>query len=327
MYETTIPPRSEKEGLLPILNWNIHDLMMSAEGPKTDSAEFTDILTKHAIFCLQETKGKVSLPDYICHNKLRKDSRSGGICIGVHRSIASSTKIIETANSDFLALEVFLNDVRFTIINVYDSPENSSYKKKLNLADGMSEESTLDALLQFSAESIQTDEAFLMGDMNARTGQANHLYQEIDEDQRHLSFPIPVNRTSRDHTTNLRGKKFLDLLSCTNLSLLNGAMIGDIFGEFTSINYNGASVVDYMAASEGVRKLVKSFKVLDLNRFSDHKPLSCKLAISFAQTSSETILDELDPVPPPYKFTGDDFLPFSRFVTYQLKRTRALQYE
>ena len=75
--------------------------------------------------------------------------------------------------------------------------------------------------------------------------------------------------SSTKHTTsttiNARGKLLLDYLACANLTLLNGCVLGDIMGELTSVNYNGSSVVDYADTSQELRRLVKNFKVQNLN--------------------------------------------------------------
>ena len=126
---------------LPILSWNIHDTVMSKEGLKTNDSDFVEILQQSLIFCLQETKQNFSLPNY------GADSRSGGICIGVHRSLTSNVKLLRTGCSDFQAITVFPQDDsrKFTIINVYDSPGQSSYKARRK-------GSTLDLLLEFRAK-------------------------------------------------------------------------------------------------------------------------------------------------------------------------------
>ena len=94
--------------------------------------------------------------------------------------------------------------------------------------------------------------------------------------------------------TNLRVKLFLDYLACTNLSLLNGCKLGDVLGDFTSVNYNGSSVVDYVATSPNIWRMVTRFSVCDLNKFSDHKPCITHLAVRHHLTVSEDILKSCD---------------------------------
>ena len=54
----------------------------------------------------------------------------------------------------------------------------------------------------------------------------------------------------------------IDFLACNGLFILNRCTVGDIFRELTSVDNNGASVVDYMAAT----------------RPFDHRPCLCKVA-------------------------------------------------
>ena len=107
-----------------IVSWNIHDTMTRLEGAKSEDPDFVQILEKSTIFCLQETKQEFFLPNYKCFNSNRAGSRSGGVCIGVHRSIIHQVKPVDTECPDFQAITIIPKDEneesRLTIINVYD---------------------------------------------------------------------------------------------------------------------------------------------------------------------------------------------------------------
>ena len=81
------------------------------------------------------------------------------------------------------------------------------------------------------------------------------------------------------------------------MTLINGCTIGDIFGEYTNVNYNGKSVVDYAATSHNLKHLVNSFKVLDLTKYSDHKPNICNFNVYGNLMPSKEILKGLEDVP------------------------------
>ena len=307
----------EKLTELPILSWNIHDLMTTKEGPKTEDPDFADIITKSSIFCLQETKQEVFTPNYKCFNSNRPNSRSGGLCIGVHRSIAKHVKVLQTGCPDFQAITMFSEDEasRFTIVNVYDSPENSSYKAKFRngckYAGPVA--TTLDLLLEFRAMNRDLGEILLVGDLNARTGNINPVFEDDDltgdarVDQKPPSFPVNrADRSSKDMVVNTRGKLLVDFLACTQLTILNGSVLGDVLGEFTSVNYNGCSVVDYMAATPNLYEKVTEFKVGNLTKFSDHKPLICKVQNSTKTVAAEVLLETLEDSPKRYKWDHDD---------------------
>ena len=125
-----------------VLHWNIQD-GSSVGGPKQDDPDFLEILQGKSIFCLQETKGSISIPGYLCYNKLRDKSRSGGVCTGIAREIATRWKAREvfTGHEDILAVNLSPHssdrETPLLVINVYDSPSHS-YKRR-NLATLMPE--------------------------------------------------------------------------------------------------------------------------------------------------------------------------------------------
>ena len=98
---TTITLNSHE---LRVLSWNIHDQKSRADGTKSDNPEFLRILEDHHIFCLQETKGEILIPNYKCFNKNRAGSRSGGLCIGVHRSLTTGLVEINTRSENIVCV-------------------------------------------------------------------------------------------------------------------------------------------------------------------------------------------------------------------------------
>ena len=83
--QTTVSTSQKKISLsnLTTLSWNINDSRSKIQGEKSDNKDFVNILAQHDVFCLQETKGDIKIPNFRCYNKLRKGSRSGGLCIGI----------------------------------------------------------------------------------------------------------------------------------------------------------------------------------------------------------------------------------------------------
>ena len=178
---------------------------------------------------------------------------------------------------------------------MYDSPERSSYKKT-KLADN-NQPSTLENLLEFIG-TIKNSEIFLAGDFNARTGPLNFTPEEDDWENNTKQIECGIQRSSKDKTVNSRGRKFLDLISSCNISILNGCTLGDALGEFTCMRYNGSSVVDYMAASPWLRTTVQSFEVGELTKnISDHRPITCTLRLQTQLTEAQQLLDSYDDAP------------------------------
>ena len=126
--------RSIAQGL-DILSWNVQDIKNQTLGDKTLLTEFYNVISKGIIVCLQETKEIVHMKDYKCYNSNRTESRSGGLCTAIHRSIdIKNVKIIPCDSPDILAVKIPKSTLKFhkdlIVVNVYDSQTQSSYKKK-----------------------------------------------------------------------------------------------------------------------------------------------------------------------------------------------------
>ena len=292
-----------------ILSWNIHDLMDQTLGAKSTQKEFCDTINKGVLFCLQETKADVHMPNYMCFNKTRPTSRSGGLTIGVHRSVSDHVKEIPSDYEDIMAISISSSLTGFTkdivLINVYDSPPQSSYKAKQRASGN--DIDTIDQLTDFIA-GLENKSIFLAGDFNARTGRLNsgRITHDISQNfGAHLqeSYPSSLTmRASKDTTLNERGRKLLEFMESCNLTILNGSTVGDIFGEFTSLQYNGASVVDYMAVSPNLIDVVDSVKVFPLTPFSDHSPLLCSLKHSCSILDDFSLSQRYDEAPQKLKW-------------------------
>ena len=131
----TKPTPTRSRHSLKFLCWNINHSRDKIEGAKVDIAEIRELLDNHDIFALQETKGEINLSNYCCFNSNRKGSNSGGVCIGVHKSLkAGVTNVRMKSTEDIVVVKLKANyfdlDRNTYIINVYDSPTNGSYKKR-----------------------------------------------------------------------------------------------------------------------------------------------------------------------------------------------------
>ena len=305
-----------------LLSWNIHVGLDSREGPKSEQEDFAKILSNSSVFCLQETKRDINFPNYRCFNQLRKSSRSGGLCIGVHRSLSENVKPLQTNYEDIQAVSITPDpsdpSTKFTLINVYDSPENSSFKYKRKLIDH-DQLTTLEQLTEFIAKN-NLGQVVLVGDFNARTRNLNHEFEQADDFEQNSGFkshPVESSRSSRDRVINARGKLLIDLMACANLTILNGNMLGDIFGDFTCQNYRGSSLVDYIAVSENLFNLIERFEVLDLTSYSDHRPCKCLIKMKNHFISPEGILDGLEDAPIKHKWNAESGATSSQFRAVQ----------
>ena len=68
-------------------------------------------------------------------------------------------------------------------------------------------------------------------------------------------------RNSEDKDIDSRGKELIELCKSLGLVVLNGRKIGDLFGKYTSLQWNGSSVVDYVLVDQSIFSAIRFFKI------------------------------------------------------------------
>ena len=112
---------------------------------------------------------------------------------------------------------------------------------------------------------------------------------------------IACKRNSKDCITNDRGNQLLDFGCEWNLTIINGATLGDTLGDWTCYRYNGNSVVDYVMISHELKDSVSYLKVLELTEYSDHKPLLCCLRTTCSIDGMKTTTENFEDRPLGFK--------------------------
>ncbi|XP_063426826.1 uncharacterized protein LOC134710401 [Mytilus trossulus] len=142
---------------------------------------------------------------------------------------------------------------------VYNPPSMSSYTQGLD-------RDITECLEQETAKYMKMGNVLLCGDFNARI--ANSPDYILNDDQSYLplfdNYPIDkqiLKRQSSDTTIDSRGKSLLDLCILNQLRILNGRVLGDVFGKYTCYTPNGSSVVDYVMVSESILDQILYFYV------------------------------------------------------------------
>ena len=134
----------------------------------------------------------------------------------------------------------------------------------------------------------------LQGDFNCRIGLEKD-FVEFDKSDLELgieNFDNQNKRNSEDKTVNSRGKELLDVCKLNDILILNGRKTGDIFGAFTSHNWNGSSVVDYSIASNSLLETIGEFSVGNyIPWLSDHCLINTKL--DFGNSSFRTKIGQM----------------------------------
>ena len=275
------------------------------------------IFKNHDIFAVQETKGEINLEEYCCFNSTRSNSNSGGVCIGVHKSLkAGISRVKVDCTEDIVVVKLkgsFFNLEKDTnLINVYDSPTNGSFKKRMKSMATEEPVTTLEHLQEVAASIPTSEDIILLGDFNAQTGKISDILEaDTHDNEDHFQFYdgfTPPERNNGDPKLNLNDRPFIELVQTLGLCILNGRTLGDVFGEPTCIQRKGVSTVDYVCTSPKLYRKVREFRVLGTTRYSDHRPLSLTLDAN-QPTNTElhlAITEGLLPAPAPFKWVRSD---------------------
>ncbi|KAL5259159.1 hypothetical protein ACHWQZ_G009573 [Mnemiopsis leidyi] len=316
------------------LSWNINHSRDKIEGAKVDIPEIHKLFNSHDIFALQETKGVINISNYLCFNSNRKNSNSGGVCIGVHKSLTNGViNVPVTSSDDIIAIKLkacFFDLDRDTyLINVYDSPKNGAFKKRQRTTLGVDEVTTLEHLQEFLANIPINEDAILLGDFNARTATLEDMLSDnvrLNDEQLNEYFVRELpKRSNSDTKLNSNGRPFTELLQTSGLVFLNGRTLGDIFGEPTCIQRQGASTVDYICVSASLYHRVRHFRVNGISQYSDHRSLSMSISTNpLRRLSDDIALAGISDAPQAFKWVKSDNLTQDTATKFQMAQEAQL---
>ena len=264
-----------------VLSWNIQS-PSSKEGNKFDIDSFQELIKNHDFACLQEIRRDVHLTGFRSICSLRKDKKSGGVGLLIRNELIDGTELVKNeSNSDYIICRLDKNFFKFDkdlyIVNVYVKPQNSTACTI--------QHSGLDTikLIETTINDLRNHgDVLLCGDFNSRIGQDPGMIENESTD----FIPLPsdyepdefIPRNSLDTSRNTYGTHFINLVKNNQLLILNGRTLGDFQGNFTSIQKNGCTVIDYMATTKSLASSINFFKILEFTEHSDHRPLSLEIS-------------------------------------------------
>ena len=133
----------------------------------------------------------------------------------------------------------------------------------------------------------KSEDIILQDDFHACTGTEPEIIQSDDSpfandaDSFYVSdIKLPINNLDSKRLNN-SGKSLLSNCQETSLRIVDSTMIGDLLGIFTSIHYNGCSVIDYTLVFNSLLKYAIQFKVHNFSALSDICPIVCSIMTAF----------------------------------------------
>ena len=271
-----------------ISTWNIHGFKSKIVNNKLTDSTFLKEIENDDIVCLVETHSndvddQLSIPGLKRVKVKNRPSNStkssgGGLACFAREKISNSIIPINNNNADTLWIklkkDIFDKKQDIYIGTVYLKPYKNNAdnsKKILELFEEI-----------FSFQ--EKGEVIVQGDFNARTNVDDDTItiDKFDDDFMIPTENVPQNIHSRNSedkvTADHRGKELLELCKSLGLLILNGRKVGDLFGKYTSIQWNGCSVVDYVLASNSIYSSISYFKVGNfIPWLSDHCALRFSL--------------------------------------------------
>ena len=281
-----------------ISSWNINGYNSKLLGNKLCDVDFLNEIEGRDIVGLCETHihesilDKLAIPGYVrvaYKNKQLKTKMNkghGGLAVFVKEHLLRYVvpQINKNEDSIWIKIKKEILDRKEDIFlaTVYINPHKS------NNADALRIHNLYEEILDFKRKG----HIIIQGDLNARTNtERDFILPDIFENENHLLSTIELpNRNSQDNVkTDNRGNEILEVCKSLGLSIINGRKPGDIYGAYTSIQWNGNSVVDYVISN---RELFESIPTMRIGRFipwiSDHCAVHFQIAINEVKNSTKT---------------------------------------
>ena len=304
--------------------WNINGHRSKYLGDKLVDKEFLLNIGNCDIIGLGEiqSEGKVDIKGYKCLDQKIREKKfngpkiAGGIGVYVKKELRHLVQVVANSCEDSIWIKVLKENLY--IGTYYISPYNTKTKtfdffKTVN-----------DEISHF----MEKGTVLVQGDLNARIGikpdfirgglcgqpedevEATNCYfttGSILEDEN--STIEPSLRNSEDKKENSRGKDLLDICVVNDLLVVNGRKTGDIFGKYTSHNWNGSSVVDYLLCPSSFFGRISKFTVGEyIPWLSDHCLIKSDISL-FVDVDRSTVREELtEEVHPGYLWDSESIL-------------------
>ena len=293
-----------------VLFWNIHGQVVKTMGDKFADIEFLNVCKGFDILGIAELhtnsspsiKGFKLIKDKI-RSKLHKGPKiAGGIAVFARKEISHMVEYIPNNNEDSIWVKLCKKATGESkdiyIGTCYISPPKR--KGKHNLSGVDDNHSSLESFFEEARLFNKKGEIILQGDINARTGNELDFLpkDKFDDLFGIVNEEINPPRNSEDKKVCERGALLLDLCRSGDFRIANGRKPGDLFGKFTSMQWNGSALVDYIITPASNFSRVVELKVGNFYPcLSDHCPLEYKIKLNIKRNDMNLDKVEMQEMP------------------------------
>lgn len=294
-----------QQSKLKICYWNIHGSKSKIIPNKLCDSEFLEILSNSDVVALSEihTQDKdISIPGYrLVKQKIREKKNkgpkiSGGMAVFVKETLYDLVHVVPNTNENSIWIKFKQKAYNYSediyLGTFYLSPYNTQ-KKSNDDSNKNKTRTDIFELLNGEIKRFKDKGTILIkGDLNARTGRNDDFirHDKFDEDfglENNYNLP---SRNSEDSSTNIRGGELLDFCKTNDYVIVNGRKVGDIFGKYTSHQWNGSGVVDYLITQNTDYDKIQNFTVGEyIPWLSDHCPIYTEINLN---TPEQTDLND-----------------------------------
>ena len=291
-----------------LLYWNIHGQVTEIVGNKFTDIEFLKVCKDYDILGISElhTDTTPSIKGFkLIKDKKRQSKgpkKSGGIAVFAKKEIAHMVKLIPNNHKDSIWVKIPKNitgevkDIYLGTAYISPPPRFTSAMRESN-----DKHKSLELLFEEAQLFSTLGEVILQGDLNARIGNEPDFipkdkYDDIFGIVNHDKNPP---RNSEDMKVCDRGSLLLDLCRSSDYLIANGRKPGDLFGKFSSMQWNGSAVVDYVITKVTNFERITELEVGDfLPCLSDHCPLKYRIKLNLnklTEAKNTIVMNELPP--------------------------------
>ncbi len=297
-----------------ISSWNINGYNSKNFGNKLCDSDFLDEIQNSEVVGLVETHvhngvlDKLEIPGFkrlsYKNENLNKNSKKGygGIAVFIKEHLKKIIIPLVTKQQSTVWVKIKKEGLQkddIFLATVYMNPYKSNKDDAQKIHDLQEE------ILYFQKKG----QVVLQGDINARTGNERDFIipDKFEEDFVDNCTKTLLERNSEDKgNIDNRGREILETCKTLNLVINNGRKPGDMYGKYTSIQWNGSSVVDYVISSYELYQDISTLRIgTYIPWISDHCALHfticCKNDVNLNTNTQKT----LEPAPKQF-FWGKD---------------------